>query len=44
MRTIVVNLFSGPGAGKSMFQAGLYWELKWKGVNADVFDKQHHRG
>lgn len=36
MKTVVVNLFSGPGAGKSTFQAGLYWELKWKGVNVEM--------
>ena len=36
MKTLVVNLFSGPGAGKSTFQAGLYWELKWKGVNVEM--------
>jgi hypothetical protein len=31
---IVVNLFAGPGAGKSRTAAGIYFELKGMGVKA----------
>lgn len=36
MKTLVVNLFSGPCAGKSTFCAGLLYELKWLGVNVEM--------
>lgn len=34
--TLVVNLFSGPGAGKSTFMGGIFWELKWEAVNIEM--------
>lgn len=34
--TIIVNLFAGPGAGKSTMAAGVFAELKWNGVNAEL--------
>lgn len=33
---IVVNFFSGPGAGKSTLAAGVFSQLKMKGVNAEL--------
>ena len=30
--TIVVNLFGGPGSGKSTFMANLFYHLKCRGV------------
>lgn len=33
---IVVNLFAGPGAGKSTTAAGLFYELKRRGINAEL--------
>jgi hypothetical protein len=33
--TIVVNLFSGPGAGKSIMAAAVFAELKWRGYSAE---------
>lgn len=35
-QTTVVNLFAGPGAGKSTFCAGLFATLKWLGVNCEM--------
>lgn len=35
-RTTVVNLFAGPGAGKSTFCAGLFATMKWLGVNCEM--------
>lgn len=35
-RTTVVNLFAGPGAGKSTFCAGIFATLKWLGVNCEM--------
>lgn len=35
-RTTVVNLFAGPGAGKSTFCAGIFASLKWLGVNCEM--------
>lgn len=32
----VINLFAGPGAGKSTLAAGLFHELKLSGVNAEL--------
>lgn len=34
--TIVVNLLSGPGAGKSTIAASVFSELKWRGVEAEL--------
>lgn len=33
---IVVNLFAGPGAGKSTLAAGIFFELKMAGVNCEL--------
>lgn len=35
-RPIVVNLISGPGAGKSTTAAGVFYELKKLGINAEM--------
>jgi hypothetical protein len=35
-KTIVVNLFAGPGAGKSTSMAGIFCELKLNGVNCEM--------
>jgi hypothetical protein len=34
--TLVVNLFAGPGAGKSTTAAGIFFELKSKGINCEL--------
>lgn len=34
--TLVVNMFGGPGAGKSTLSAAVFTELKWLGVNAEL--------
>ena len=34
--TLVVNLFAGPGAGKSTMCAGIFTELKWKGIECEI--------
>ena len=34
--TIVCNLFAGPGAGKSSTMAGVYAELKWRGIDVEM--------
>ena len=34
--TLVVNFFAGPGAGKSSMAAGLFAELKFRGVNCEL--------
>jgi len=36
MRPIVVNLFAGPGAGKSTTAAGVFYYLKLLGVNCEL--------
>jgi len=36
MRTIVVNLFAGPGAGKSTLAAGVFHRLKLEGINCEL--------
>jgi len=36
MRTLVVNLFAGPGAGKSTTAADLFAKLKAKGIGAEL--------
>jgi hypothetical protein len=33
---LVVNLFGGPGTGKSTTMAGVFSELKWRGVNCEM--------
>lgn len=35
-KTILVNLFAGPGTGKSTMMAGLFSELKYRGVNCEM--------
>ena len=34
--TLVINLFAGPGAGKSTMAAGLFYELKMAGYNVEM--------
>jgi len=34
--TLVVNLFAGPGSGKSTFTGGIFWELKWAGIDCEM--------
>jgi hypothetical protein len=33
--TLLLNLFAGPGTGKSSTMAGVFSELKWMGVNCE---------
>lgn len=35
-KTLVVNLFAGPGTGKSTFCAGIFAALKWKDVDCEM--------
>lgn len=35
-KTLIVNLFAGPGTGKSTTASGVFFELKSKGVNAEL--------
>lgn len=35
-KTLVVNLLSGPGAGKSTLAGSIFSELKWKGVDCEL--------
>jgi nicotinamide riboside kinase len=35
-KTLIVNLFGGPGTGKSTMAAGLFSELKWRGINCEL--------
>jgi hypothetical protein len=35
-KLLVVNLFAGPGAGKSTIAANVFAELKWAGVNCEL--------
>jgi hypothetical protein len=32
---LVINLFAGPGAGKSTMRASIFAELKWRGINCE---------
>lgn len=34
--TLVVNLFAGPGSGKSTTAAGIFFELKTRGINCEL--------
>jgi len=34
--TLVINLFAGPGAGKSTAAAGIFSKLKWAGVDCEL--------
>lgn len=36
MKTLIVNLFGGPGAGKSAFAHGLMYELKVLGIDCEL--------
>lgn len=36
MKTLVVNLFGGPGTGKSTIMADLFSRLKWQGYNVEM--------
>lgn len=33
---LVVNLYGGPGTGKSSLMAGVFHDLKWRGVNCEM--------
>jgi hypothetical protein len=35
-KTLVVNLFAGPGSGKSTTAAGVFFELKSRGINCEI--------
>lgn len=35
-KTLIINLFGGPGTGKSTTAAGVFAFLKWKGVNCEM--------
>lgn len=35
-KTLVVNLFAGPGAGKSTTAAGIFFDLKCQGINCEL--------
>lgn len=35
-KTLVVNLYGGPGTGKSTICAGVFSKLKWAGVNCEM--------
>ena len=34
--TLVVNLFAGPSTGKSSTMAGVFSEIKWRGIDAEM--------
>lgn len=36
MNALIVNLFAGPGTGKSSTAAGLFSELKWRGRTTEM--------
>jgi hypothetical protein len=36
MKTTVVNLFAGPGAGKSTIAASIFSNLKWMGIDCEL--------
>jgi len=35
-KTIVINLYGGPGSGKSTIMAGVFAELKFRGINCEM--------
>jgi hypothetical protein len=35
-KTTVINLFAGPGVGKSTIAAGIFYELKCKGISCEL--------
>jgi len=35
-KTLVINLFGGPGSGKSTLMAGIFSELKFRGINCEM--------
>lgn len=35
-KTIIVNLYAGPGAGKSTIMAGVFSELKFRGIDCEM--------
>lgn len=35
-KTLVINLFAGPGTGKSTHMAGIFSELKFRGINCEM--------
>lgn len=35
-KTLIINFFAGPGAGKSTMAAGVFYKLKMKGVNCEL--------
>lgn len=35
-KPIIINLYAGPGAGKSTIAAGIFYELKMAGVNCEL--------
>lgn len=39
MDTIYINLFAGPGTGKSTTAAGIFYKLKHKGYNAELIQE-----
>lgn len=36
MKTKIINIFSGPGVGKSTMAAGIFYELKMAGVDCEL--------
>jgi hypothetical protein len=37
--TVIINLFAGPGAGKSTTKAGLFFEMKQRGLKVEVVEE-----
>ena len=35
-KTVVINLYAGPGTGKSTSAAQIFSELKWNGINCEL--------
>lgn len=35
-KTLVVNVFGGPGCGKSTMMASIFAELKWRGIDCEM--------